>query len=520
MDNGNFLDEVRKPVNFAVFKEKARKPSPLSSDLLYILQELETSPILGFVGRNGLRRGKRRPIMIRSTTLSRACAGLLLASALAGAQTYTNAFPGAGSFARPLWMEEIPGKPGNLLVMEQGGATQVVTKTGDTWTKTQFGRITVTGGTSGGNEQGLLGFAFHPKYAQNRKYYLYYVGGGGGQNIIEERLADETLLKDAGGAGKTILSIADYAGNHNGGTIRFGSDNFLYLATGDGGDQEDPRGNGQNKNALLAKVLRIDVDNPSGGKNYGIPSDNPYATSGGLPEIYAIGFRNPYKWAFDPVTKEMWVADVGQGYAEEVNLVVKGGNYGWKVQEGDRGVPAAGIIAPVAWYGRGAGQCIIGGYVFRGNPASRFIAHFIYGDYNTSNMWAAKSNGTSPATVVSLAKPPAEPRGFGTDNAGRIYIMAGTTTIYALTGADWNVATSNFIPKEGALKQSIGCIFACRPGSRLDAKAFGNAKSVEIFSLSGEKLGNLGRDAEVPAMKLGMYIVKAPGAKPNMMMVK
>lgn len=449
-------------------------------------------------------------------------AGLLLGTVLVQGQTYTNAFN--LTFTRPLWMEEIPTKPEHFLVMEQVGTAQVVRKEGADWVKSQFLKVTVAGGTSGGDERGLLGLAFHPDYAVNKKYYIYYVTSSGGDaEIVEERLADATLLKDAGKS-KEILRIQDPYGNHNGGTIRFGADGFLYIGTGDGGDQNDPNGNGQNKNALLAKMLRIDVDRQENGKNYGIPSDNPFAAGGGAKEIYAYGFRNPYKWAFDRVTKDLWVADVGQGAQEEVDIVQKGGNYGWDVSEGTNGVTGE-IKGPVFSYGRGSGGSIIGGYVFRGNPASKFYGQFLCGDHlNPYNMWAVKSNGPEAKGVSTvLAKPPAEPRGWGTDNQGRLYLMAGTSTIYRLDGADWGAATVSLLPGSGYLKQSIGCIFSCRPGSHLDSRAFEGGRDLEILSLAGESQGMVARaTGEIPAgIKAGVYILRPLGkAKPNLLMIK
>jgi glucose/arabinose dehydrogenase len=455
----------------------------------------------------------------------------VLALGPAQAQTYTNAFPGL-TFARPLWMEEIPGKPGHFMVLEQGGTVQVVTQANNAWTKTEFVKITVVFGGSSGSEDGLLGFAFHPEYATNRKYYLYYNGGTSASrlNVLEERVADATLLKDGGTAPKTLLSIADNAPNHNGGTIRFRKDGFLYLGTGDGGSQNDPNGNGQNKNALLAKMLRIDVNKQENGKNYGIPADNPFATSGGAPEVYAYGLRNPYKWAFDPVTDDFWVADVGQGAMEEVDLLEKGGNYGWKVSEGFNGV-TGDIKKPVWAYPRTNAQnptmygtSVIGGYVFRGNPASKFYGQYIFGDYTTPyNMWAVAkpAAGVDTGKVTPLNRPTADPRGWGTDNAGNLYLMAGTTTIYRLTGADFEAATSTFIPRDGNLARSIGCIFACKPGARLDAKAFGEAAALEIHDLAGARVGRLDRDAAMPGLKAGLYILRSgAGAAPNLLMIR
>ncbi|HLP43167.1 MAG TPA: PQQ-dependent sugar dehydrogenase, partial [Fibrobacteria bacterium] len=236
--------------------------------------------------------------------------------------------------------------------------------------------------------------------------------------------------------------------------------------------------------------------------------------------VWAYGLRNPYKWAFDPVTGDLWAADVGQGTMEEVDIVEKGGNYGWNISEGTNKV-SGDIKGPVWAYPRKDGGCIIGGYVFRGNPASRFFGQFIVGDYNSRNMWAVKSDGA----VTALTTPSAEPRGWGTDNQGRLYLMAGTSNIYRLEGPDWNPAPVSLIPRDGNLKQAIGCIFSCRPGSRLADAAFAAGTELEILSLTGERQGVVHKASrEVPAsLKAGMYILRAQGVKgvkPNLLMVK
>lgn len=442
----------------------------------------------------------------------------------ARAQTYTNVFN--LTFSRPLWMEEIPTKPEHYLVLEQGGTVQVVKREGNAWTKTEFLKITVTGGKSGADEQGLLGFAFHPQFATNRKYYVYYVTSTGGlSNVIDERLADATLLKDSGTQPRQILKIQDFANNHNGGTIRFGKDGYLYIGTGDGGGGGDPNRNGQNKNALLAKFLRIDVNKQDSGKAYAIPADNPFASGGGAPEVWAYGLRNPYKWAFDPVTGDLWAADVGQSTMEEVDIVEKGGNYGWNISEGTNKV--SGDIKGPVWayrYGASLGTCIIGGYVFRGNPSSKYYGQFVVGDYGTRNVWAVKAIRNDSGTSTQLARAPAPVFGWGTDTQGRLY-LTDSTTIHRLEGPDWNPASVSLIPRDGNLKQAIGHIFSCRPGSRLADAAFAAGTELEILSLTGERQGAVHKATrEAPAsLKAGVYILRAQGVKgvkPNLLMVK
>ncbi|HEY8941546.1 MAG TPA: PQQ-dependent sugar dehydrogenase, partial [Cellvibrio sp.] len=188
-----------------------------------------------------------------------------------------------------------------------------------------------------GGETGLLGIAFHPQFATNRYVYFYYMGLNASDDL-ESRVAryqfaaNGTIDKNS----ELILLRFDQPySNHNGGQLAFGNDGFLYIASGDGGSGGDPQQNGQNKNNLLGKILRIDVDNPTNGKNYGIPADNPFASSGGSPEIWAYGLRNPWRFSFDSETGDLWAGDVGQGAWEEINIVTNGGNYGWGDMEGD-----------------------------------------------------------------------------------------------------------------------------------------------------------------------------------------
>jgi glucose/arabinose dehydrogenase len=436
-------------------------------------------------------------------------AWIALGATGAGAQTYVTAFPGL-SFSRPLQLEEVPGKAGHLLVLEQGGALQLVRMEGAAWTKTEFARIAVSTLASAADERGLLGFAFHPQYAQNRRYFVYYTAkdNAGFADFLEERQADATLLKDSGAPPKTILRIADPYENHNGGTLRFGKDGYLYLGTGDGGNFDDPLQNGQNTAVLLGKMLRLDVDAPSGGRAYGIPADNPFASGGGAPEIYAWGLRNPFRWAFDPVTGDQWVADVGERAFEEVDLLRKGANYGWDIAEGFDDLTDA-FAAPVLAYGRELGLCIIGGHVFRGDATSPYYGYFIFGDYGSRNMWGIRaSSDPSRVDTVSLAKAPDEPRGFGTDAAGNLYLMGGTTSIWRLTGTQWEGKVS-IRARGGHLKQAYGRMLTGRAGERLDIGAPGEGTGLALHALDGRRIAALDPSGRLPAdLRAGMYLLK------------
>lgn len=356
-------------------------------------------------------------------------------------QFYADAFPGL-KFERPVYLAEVPGKPETFLVLEQPGAIQIVSR-GDSaggWKKTPFARIDVTGGGDGGDERGLLGFAFHPDFAANRRYFVCFVKGS--EDVLEEGLADATLLKDSGRPRRNILRIADPFQNHNGGSIAFGpKDGYLYMGTGDGGSAGDPQGNGQNRKALLGKFLRIDVNDTAGGKAYGIPKDNPFLDGSAAPEVWAYGLRNPWKWSFDAATGDLWAGDVGQNTLEEVDLIEKGGNYGWNPWEGDRchsgsgtdcGLP--GHKRPLFVYGRDnkGGISVTGGFVFRGDAASPYYGSFILGDYGTNNVWALKKDGK--ATPLPRA-PEIGISSFGIDSKGRMYVMGVFgETIYRMDG--------------------------------------------------------------------------------------
>ena len=458
-----------------------------------------------------------------------AAVAALLGMDMAQGQTYTNAFPGT-TFKRPVWFGEVPGMPETYLVLEQWikdqgpidtGRINIVRRQGDAWSKETLWSVPV----NYSDEMGLLGFAFHPDFATNRKYYVNYnppAASGAMATVIEERTMEASALKDAG-TRKEILRFSQPYVNHNGGTLGFGPvDKYLYIGNGDGGSSNDPQGRAQNLDSLLGKMLRIDVNIPAGGKSYGIPADNPFATGGGRPEIFAWGLRNPWKWSFDPVTGKLWVGDVGQSAQEEVDIVVLGGNYGWKNAEGYlRNGP--GIRPPVFAYERNSngGTCITGGYVFRGSQNSKYYGKYIVADFNSKNVWALTYNGdTARATAEVLADLPSTPSSFGTDSKGQLYALGlGNGVIYRFDGPDWQPSTATSQP--GHLSRSIGCIFSCKPGARLDAKAFGKSASLEIHDLTGARVGRLDRDAAMPGLKAGLYILRSgAGEAPNLVMIQ
>lgn len=249
----------------------------------------------------------------------------------------------------------------------------------------------------GHNEEGLLSLVFHPDYKSNGRFFVYYSMHDPKRNVISEfaRSADDPAKADAASE-KRILEVRQRFGNHNGSTLLFGADGFLYASFGDGGLANDPDGNGQNLDTLLAKIIRIDVNSAADGKAYAIPADNPFVTRpGARPEIWAYGLRNVWRMSFDPPTGQLWAGDVGQNAWEEIDLIVKGGNYGWNIREGahafKRGQSSDPLIEPVAEYShRSGGLSVTGGYVYRGQRNPRLIGTYLYADYATRRIWALR----------------------------------------------------------------------------------------------------------------------------------
>jgi glucose/arabinose dehydrogenase len=400
---------------------------------------------------------------------------------------FTNAFPNL-TFAEPVFFGVYPGKPKTYVILEQHkGNVLLVSQSGSSWTKDTLVTVAVHQGT----EMGLLGIAFHPDFANNRRYFLSYDPPKEFSNILEERKVNESFTKDAGTAPLEIFNITDKWVNHNGGQVFFGpKDGYLYFATGDGGSMEnDPDGNAQNKNVLLGKMLRIDVDKKEGGLNYGIPSTNPFASGGGRGEIFAYGFRNPFKWSFDPLTGDIWLGDVGWLTMEEVNLVTLGGNYGWKIMEGTGGTNSGSMTLPVYAYGRTLGSAVIGGVVFRGDPASKYYGTYFAADFYKTSLWSLTKSGPNAASFTNQGTTPTGISGFGTDETGRIYACGhGKGIIYMLDSPDLQGKTT--VSTMGRRKgRAYRPVFHLKKGEALHPDIFSEADHRMLHNLKGERMG-------------------------------
>ncbi len=287
------------------------------------------------------------------------------------------------------------------------------------------------------NEEGFLGLAFHPDYKNNGKLFVYYSTRQAPHTSIVSsfRVSEDDPNQVDPSSETEIMRIKQPFWNHNGGTIAFGPDGYLYIGLGDGGSANDPQGNGQNLATLLGSILRIDVDRTSDGRNYAIPKDNPFVgRSGARPEIFAHGLRNVWRLAFDPKTGLCWAADVGQNAWEEIDLIHSGGNYGWNFREGLHPfgvkIPAddTPFVDPIWEYDHTVGKSITGGFVYRGKRFPELVGCYLYADYVSGKLWALKYDASAKRVVANYEIPSPEMQviSFGEDEAGEAYFLVVT----------------------------------------------------------------------------------------------
>lgn len=354
------------------------------------------------------------------------------------------------TFNQPIYMTQAPGDDAQWYVVERQGKVRAFPA--DATTSAQLRDFAAVSVNAGG-EGGLLGLAFHPGWPTKREAYLSYTrspvagdpapptctGSGNPFTSVVARFQSTNGGQSLNVGPDEILRQGQPYTNHNGGTIQFGLDGMLYLGLGDGGSGDDPCGSGQNLGSWLGKILRIDVNAAAGA--YSVPPDNPFV---GDPtarkEIWSYGHRNPWRWSFDRASGDLWVGDVGQGAWEEIDHVVKGGNYGWKLCEGfhRRGSLTAlcntpGLIDPVVEHPRSEAQSITGGYVYRGSAMPSLVGTYIYGDYATGNIWALlydANNKPAPKVIATVTANTLV--SFGQGNDGEIYTVQITGTISKL----------------------------------------------------------------------------------------
>lgn len=304
------------------------------------------------------------------------------------------------TFNQPVFLTGIPDGSNRLAVIEKSGRIHVFTKTADPAPGDVSLFLDISAKVVSGGEQGLLGLAFDPDYASNGHLYVYYSHNATtpGTSTIS-RFTNPTPSGNTINAAteEVILQVAQPYANHNAGMIAFGPDNMLYIALGDGGSGGDPLNNGQDTTTLLGNILRIDVrGTPDAGLAYAVPQDNPFINGGPdggdtRKEIFAYGFRNPWRFCFDPINGFLLAGDVGQNTREEIDAVVSGGNYGWRIMEGTlcfnpQNCDSTGLILPLTDYGRDEGNSVTGGYVYVGNQVTDLYGMYIYGDYGSGRI--------------------------------------------------------------------------------------------------------------------------------------
>ncbi|MGA1392562.1 MAG: PQQ-dependent sugar dehydrogenase [Phycisphaerales bacterium] len=332
---------------------------------------------------------------------------------------------------RPTQILARPDRDGSFVVLEQSGRIMSLDAGNESGADLPVFMDITDRVNFGSNEEGMLSLAFHPKFATNGRFFAYYTAKDPRRVVISEFTLDESRTKGVPGSEKTILEIPQPFWNHNGGTIAFGPDGMLYAAIGDGGAAADPQGHGQNLGTLLASVVRIDVDDVPEGRAYGIPADNPFVDrAGARPEIWAYGLRNVWRMSFDRKTGELWAGDVGQNKYEEIDLVVKGGNYGWNRREGfhpfgraEGPEPADPFIDPVVEYPRNEGVSVTGGHVYRG-PVKALDGVYLYADYAMGTIWGLRRapDGRVVGPEVLVRRPGSLISSFGEANDGTLFI--------------------------------------------------------------------------------------------------
>ncbi len=349
-----------------------------------------------------------------------------------------DAYPSLPDLVQPTKILLEPGATGRWFVLQKSG--QVVTfPTSNPGSSNVYMDLTSDHSIRTNSEGGLLGMAFHPNYPATPEIFLSYTiqhTNPSMRHVLSRMVLDDVNTPGAGTTEQVILEVDQDFDNHNGGDIAFGPDGYLYFGLGDGGDGNDPRQRSQDTTRLLGSMLRIDVMGTAAG--YNVLPDNPFgsnakcgpgANASNCPEIYAWGLRNPWRWSFDSDTGELWAADVGQGAWEEVDLIERGGNYGWRCREGANDTINAadcsggGLIDPVTQYSRSFGSSITGGYVYRGTAIPELEGLYIFADYGSGRFWAARPDGQGGYSNDELIDTNIQPTAFSIGPDGELYFV-------------------------------------------------------------------------------------------------
>lgn len=428
-------------------------------------------------------------------------------------------------FERPVSLTNAGDGSNRIFVVEQAGVIRIFENATDAKSSQVF--LDISDRISRvGNEEGLLGLAFHPNYKTNGQFFVHYSSKLNDMHGVIARFnvsASDPNVADNDSEVILLEQKQPYR-NHNGGSIEFGPDGFLYISFGDGGKANDPHLHGQNLETLLGSILRIDVDSKTDERNYGIPTDNPFANKefaeqGAKPEIWAFGLRNVWRFSFDGLTGELFAADVGQGEIEEVNIVTRGGNYGWNRFEAnsvfrkETELSTEKTIPPVAQYSHKWGLSITGGNVYRGTKYPELNGVYFYADYVSGNLWGLKKQDDGQYKSRLVRRTGRSVSSFGEDEQGELFLCSFDGMIYRIVPSaepengfdDWPKRLSETGIFASMKKQQVSDTYQ---HYELNAPFWSdNAIKSRFFSLpAGEKLSY--RDAGTWELPVGARVVK------------
>ncbi|MDP4191527.1 MAG: PQQ-dependent sugar dehydrogenase [Bacteroidota bacterium] len=409
----------------------------------------------------------------------------------------SNAFPKL-NFLQPLDLQQPDDGTNRLFVVTQQGKIYVFSNDSTTAKAKVF--LDLSDKVKAGGELGLLGMVFHPDFKNNPYFYVDYTL----DDTLRSRISRFTITSSnpdsADKNSETILlEVNQPFPNHKAGQLAFGPDGYLYVGFGDGGSGGDPFNNAQNNTVILGKMLRIDVNKSQNGKNYSIPTDNPFVgnTKGYREEIYAYGLRNPWRFSFDPVTKWLWVADVGQDLWEEIDIMTKGGNYGWRIMEGKHcynpssNCDTTGLIEPIWEYGHNeqGGRAITGGYVYRGKALPQLYGKYIFADFVAGKIWALSYDGKSQATNELIINSEKNISSFGIDRSNELFVCSFDGNIYRLVSLG-PTSVAGEQPRTYGLYDNFPNPFNPQTTITADIMEKGNVKLL-IYDLEGKVVDTL-----------------------------
>ncbi len=333
----------------------------------------------------------------------------------------------ARGFKQPVHLTHAGDGSGRLFVVEQRGVVRVI----ENGALRAEPFLDIRDRVESGGEKGLLSVAFHPQYAANGRFYVDYTTRDNGLRTIVARFERADRNRADPQSEQILLNIRQPFANHNGGQLAFGPDGYLYIGMGDGGAANDPHDNGQNPDTLLGALLRIDVDRRAAGRAYAIPADNPFVgRPGHRAEIWAYGLRNPWRFSFDADSARLFLADVGQDRFEEIDVIERGGNYGWNIMEGEICTPGVnrrcdrkGLTLPIFTYAPPQGFSITGGFVYRGSAMPALCGVYLYGDYVTKRIWGLRYNGNKVTRQRKLLDTGHAISSFGEDQQRELYVV-------------------------------------------------------------------------------------------------